>query len=164
LEREGLVRISPRLGLFVTEISIDAQLRLLEVRRVLERLMAARAARLCSEEQRQAFATIAGDMRGSGRSGDQFWFLELDLMFNRLLAETCGNEYAVASIALMGGQSRRFWFRYFRADTDLAVTCETHADVADAIASGSVDAAVAASEALMNYIEAFTRRVFVNLT
>jgi DNA-binding transcriptional regulator YhcF (GntR family) len=48
LAREGLVVIMPRRGLVVSEIDVAAQLRLLEVRRELERLMVRGAARRAS--------------------------------------------------------------------------------------------------------------------
>ena len=49
LAREGLVVIMPRRGVVVSEIDVAAQLRLLEVRRELERLMVRGAAQRASK-------------------------------------------------------------------------------------------------------------------
>src|SRR3979490_2166991 len=56
LARDGLVVIMPRRGIMVSEINLRLQLRLLEVRRELERLMASLAAERASPEERREFA------------------------------------------------------------------------------------------------------------
>ena len=164
LAREGLILISPRRGIFVTEMRVDAQLRLLEVRRSLERLMCARAARLASPELRAEFANIATEMRKAGESEDDLAFLRLDQQFNEQMALASTNEFAASAIALTAGLSRRFWFRYYRTMADLPLTCALHADVAAAIAAGPPDEAAAASDRLLDYIERFTRSVFDSLS
>ena len=52
LARERLVTILPRRGIIVSEINVKSQLRLLEVRREVERLVAKNAARRATPEQR----------------------------------------------------------------------------------------------------------------
>src|SRR4051812_45652653 len=52
LARERLVVVLPRRGIMVSEINVRTQLRLLEVRRELERLIARQAARRASDPQR----------------------------------------------------------------------------------------------------------------
>lgn len=164
LAREGLILISPRRGVFVTEMRVDAQLRLLEVRRSLERLMCARAARLASPEQRTVFGQIAKEMREAGKIGDDLAFIRLDQQLNEQMAATSANEFAASAIALTAGLSRRFWFRYYRTMADLPLTCTLHADVAAAIAAGKPDDASTASDRLLDYIERFTRSVFESLS
>jgi DNA-binding GntR family transcriptional regulator len=51
LARDGLVVIMPRRGIMVSEINLRLQLRLLEVRRELERLMASLAAERASPDE-----------------------------------------------------------------------------------------------------------------
>jgi DNA-binding GntR family transcriptional regulator len=162
LAREGLVWISPRRGIYVSDIRIDAQLRLLEVRRALERLMAARAARNAGSAERAEFAEIAAAMRAVAGANDDVAFLRLDARFNRRLAEVAGNEFAAAAMGLMAGRSRRFWYRYYESLADLPHTARLHADMAAAIADGNPDAATNATEALMDYLEQFTRAVFAS--
>lgn len=164
LAREGLVHVSPRRGVFVTEIRVDAQRRLLEVRRGLERLMSARAARLASPEERAEFGRIAEEMRKAGETGGESSFLQLDQRFNMLLATACNNEFAAAAAGLASGQSRRFWFKYYRTMADFPLTCTLHADVAAAIAAQEPEEAAAASDRLLDYIEQFTRSVFESLS
>ena len=62
LARDGLVVIMPRRGIMVSEINLRLQLRLLEVRRELERLMASLAAERATPEERHEFAEVAEAM------------------------------------------------------------------------------------------------------
>src|SRR3954466_14959420 len=62
LARDGLVLIMPRRGIMVSEINLRLQLRLLEVRRELERLMAKLAAERATLDERREFAELAEAM------------------------------------------------------------------------------------------------------
>ena len=59
LAREGLVTVLPRRGILVSEFNIGKQLRMLEVRRELERLMVRSAASRATADERTRFAAIA---------------------------------------------------------------------------------------------------------
>jgi len=67
------------------------------------------------------------------------------------------NEFAVKTITLMAGLSRRFWFMHNRHVDDLAVTAQAHARVAEAVAAGNPEDAAQASDGLMDHIETLTR-------
>ena len=54
----------------MTEIDIQKQLRMLELRREVERLIARRAARLASPDERQDLRQIAEDMAAAGRASN----------------------------------------------------------------------------------------------
>src|SRR5262249_43924072 len=62
LARERLVTIIPHRGIIVSEINIKTQLRLLELRREIERLVAVQAARRASEAERKQLDAIAAGM------------------------------------------------------------------------------------------------------
>jgi DNA-binding GntR family transcriptional regulator len=160
LEREGLLAVSPRRGIHVTEIKVDAQLRLLEVRRGLERLMASRAARLATLQQRSKFTELAASMRAAAQTADDRKFLRLDRAFNERVASVAANEFAAAAISLTAGLSRRFWYRFHQTLADLPRTAELHADVAAAVGRGRSAEAESASDRLIDYIEKFTRDAF----
>ena len=63
LSREGLVKVLPRKGLLVTEININDQLNLIQVRREIERLMAKLSAKNSSFSQKKKFKEISLSMR-----------------------------------------------------------------------------------------------------
>jgi len=78
LSRDGLVNILPRRGVLVSDIDLRSQLRLLEVRRELERLMARGAAERASDEERAQFAEIARGMNRASENEDDMAFMRLD--------------------------------------------------------------------------------------
>ena len=159
LAREHLVSILPRRGIVVSGIDVVKQLRLLETRRELERLLVRSAARRASRAEREAFAALAAGMNAAAAQDDDLGFMRHDRSFNLLVLAAGGNEFAASAMGLMNGLSRRFWFAHHEAMADLPLTARLHAAIAQAIADGACDAAAAASDALVDYIESVARRV-----
>jgi DNA-binding GntR family transcriptional regulator len=157
LSRDGLVNILPRRGVLVSDIDLRGQLRLLEVRRELERLMARGAAERATDEERAQFVEIAAGMRRAAEKADDISFMRLDQKFNTLVSLAARNEFASRSIGLMNGLSRRFWYQHYKQTADLPLAARLHANVAEAIASRNPDKAGAASDKLVGYIESFAR-------
>jgi DNA-binding GntR family transcriptional regulator len=157
LSRDGLVNILPRRGVLVSEMDLSAQLRLLEVRRELERLMARGAAKRATPDERKEFAEIAQGMRLAAEREDGLTFMRLDQQFNLSISAASRNEFATRAMGLMHGLSRRFWYQHYKQAADLPLAARLHAEVAEAVAAQNVDAAGAASDALMAYIESFAR-------
>jgi DNA-binding GntR family transcriptional regulator len=157
LAREGLVTVLPRRGILVSEFNVQSQLRMLEVRREIERLLARSAATRSNGAERRRFAEVARAMREAAQCGDDYAFMRLDREFNGLVAGCARNEFAAKVIALMAGLSRRFWFMHHQQGDDLPVAAARHAAVADAIAAGDARAAARASDLLLDYIDTITR-------
>jgi len=157
LGRERLVQILPRRGVIVSDINVKAQLRLLEVRREVERLVARSAARRASPEERTRFAELAKAFERAARTNDDVAFLRIDREFNELCLETARNEFAATAMQHMAALSRRFWYLHYKQAADMPETATLHADIARAIATGDTDAAGKAADALLDNIEAFTR-------
>ena len=157
LARERLVRILPRRGIVVAAVDIREQLRLLEVRREIERLTARAAARRADAAQRARLRAIADAMTKAGATNDETGFLRLDRELNLLLLDAAHNEFAAAAMALMHGLSRRFWFIHWRRSAGLPEASAAHATLARTIADGTPEEAAAASDRLIDYIESFTR-------
>jgi len=157
LARERLVRILPRRGIVVAAVDVREQLRLLEVRREVERLCARAAAHRASPSQRERLVSIADGLDRATATDDETAFLRLDRALNLLVLEAASNEFAAAAMLLMHGLARRFFFIHWRPGADLAEAARVHAGLARAISGGDPAAAAAASDHLMDYIEAFTR-------
>lgn len=157
LSRDGLVNILPRRGILVSEINVRVQLRLLEVRRELERLMARGAAERATEEERQQFSAIAEGMREAAERADDIAFMRFDQQLNTLISTAARNEFASRSMGLMHGLSRRFWYQHYRETADLPRAARLHAEVAEAIARRDPEKAATASDRLIEYIENFAR-------
>jgi len=157
LARERLVKILPRRGVIVSEINVKAQLRLLEVRRELERLVARSAARRATPGERERFRAVAKSLKSAARTNDDVAFLRIDREFNELCLEAARNEFAATAMQLMASLSRRFWYLHYKQAADMPETAKLHADIAVAIAAGDPEAAARASDALLASIGAFTR-------
>ena len=157
LARERLVTILPRRGILVAEENLTTQLRLLELRREVERLLARAASRRATPEQRRRLGAVAAGMEQAARGSDDIGFMRLDRDFNLLMLEAAKNEFAAAAMSLMHGLSRRFWYIHYRAVADLPLAARLHAEVARAVAAGDADAAARAADRLIDYIEAFAR-------
>ena len=102
LARERLVTIIPHRGIIVSEINIKLQLRLLELRREVERL----------EE-------IAAGMEAAAAATDDLAFMRLDREFNELTVAAARNEFATSAMSLVQGLSRRFWYLHYREAADI---------------------------------------------
>jgi|KBSMisStaDraftv2_1062788.scaffolds.fasta_scaffold38751_2 DNA-binding GntR family transcriptional regulator len=157
LSRDGLVNILPRRGVLVSDIDLRSQLRLLEVRRELERLMARSAAERATDEERSQFSEIAAGMYRASDKQDDISFMRLDQQFNTLVSLAARNEFASRSMGLMHALSRRFWYQHYKEAADLPLCARLHAAVAEAIARREPDKAAEASDRLVDYIESFAR-------
>jgi DNA-binding GntR family transcriptional regulator len=157
LARERLVMVHPRRGIVIADINVRSQLKLLELRRELERLVARAAARRGTPDERREMHEIADNMEKAARKNDDTLFMRFDRRFNILSTEMAHNEFLSDAIQPLQGLSRRFWYMHYKAAADMPLTAKLHADVARAIADGDEKAAMQASDKLVDYIENFTK-------
>lgn len=157
LAREGLVLILPKRGVLVSQVDVKAQLRLIEVRRELERLMARLATMRATDKERSLFRSIADGLNQVAIDQDDLLFARLDLQLHLLLAQTARNEFVSKSMQLMQGLSQRFWFFHCREVADLPSMAKLHAAVAQAIADNEPEKAVHATDRLNAYVEVCVR-------
>jgi len=157
LAREHLVQILPQRGVLVSELDIKRQLRLLEVRREVERLVVRFAARRATDAERKQFTELAKEFVASAQTRDQARFMRADKAFNELSILAARNEFAVGAMGLMHGLSRRFWFLHHRQSGDIQAMAELHGRLAHAIADADEEGAAQALDALIDHNEAFTR-------
>ena len=157
LEREGLIVILPRKGIQVTDVNPRKHLLLLELRRELEKLLARTGALRATEAERLQFVSIADDMENTVGGEDHVGFMRLDYELNQLIARAGHNEYASRAIGLIQGLGRRFWFMHKEEAADLKLAVQLHATLARSIARGTPTDTEQAVNALLNYLEKFTR-------
>lgn len=157
LQREGLVVILPRRGILVSELDVRRQLKLLELRRELERLMARASARRATEPELATFKAIANGMSEASTNADELTFMRLDRQLNLLFCQAARNEFIAGAMSSTHGLSRRFWFQHHKAVGDLPLCATLHAALAAAVSERDEEGAAAASDALMDYVEKFTR-------
>lgn len=157
LAQEKLVMVLPQRGIIVSEINVGSQLRLLEVRRELERLVVKSAARRANAEELKRFHEIAKGLEKASRTNDETTFMRLDREFNLLSLSVARNEHLSVAMSLTHSLSRRFWYIHYKQVADMPLAARLHANIARAIADRDEAAAAAASDALIDYLEEFTR-------
>ncbi|AUN96132.1 GntR family transcriptional regulator [Pseudazoarcus pumilus] len=157
LAQENLIIVLPQRGLLVAEMDVRKQLRLLETRREVERLIARSAARRATAAERQRFAELAAEFEAEAVADDDTGFVRSDRDFNELCLSAARNEFAEGAMRLMHGLSRRFWYVHYKQAADLPETARLHAAIADAIARGEVEGAGRALDRLLDQMEEFTR-------
>jgi len=157
LARESLVVILPRRGVIVSEINVGTQLRLLETRREVERLVARSAARRATPVERRRMDELAERFERSARNNDDKGFMRVDREFNELCLAAAKNEFAAGAMRLMQSLSRRFWYHHYKEAADMPETAKLHADIARAVARGDERGAAAATDRLLDLVKSFTR-------
>ena len=108
LARENLITVLPQRGILVAEMDVQQQLKLLETRREIERLICRSAARRATPAEREQFARLAQEFADEAREGDDARFMRSDREFNELCLTAARNEFAEGAMRLMHGLSRRF--------------------------------------------------------
>jgi len=156
LQAQRLATTLPRRGVVVSDINIVDYLALLETRRVLDRLVATKAARRATPDQRKALAQTAKAMSVAAERGDMSEFMRLDTCFDRLVESASRSAFALQASVPLHAHCRRFWYLY-RHNGDLKRAAELHAAMMHAVAAADEDAAGAASDALVDYLEEFAR-------
>ncbi len=156
LQSVYLVKIVPRFGAQVTEINVTLHLRLLEMRRALERLIAVGAARRATAEEREQLLRMAATLEAMV-DADVLRYLRFHYEIKNFIAACARNPYAESAIAPAYAMSRRFYYLHYRKVHDLPVAASHHAKVIRAIVSGNEAKAGAASDRLMDYVEELTR-------
>ena len=157
LARERLVTILPRRGIIVSEINVKSQLRLLEVRREVERLVVKSAARRTTPEERERFLELARRFEKSAKTNDDVAFMRVDREFNDLSVAAARNEFAAGAMSLMHSLSRRFWYLHYKQAADMPLTAKLHAEIARSIGMGDEAAAGKAMDKLLDTVAKFTR-------
>jgi DNA-binding GntR family transcriptional regulator len=158
LARDRMVEIHPSRGVFVTDVTIESYLQLLEVRRSLEELAARLAAQRAEPHQRQDMRDLAHEFEHF-RGDDIHAFGPLLRQSHALVTAAAHNEYLQTAIAPLQGLSRRSWFANLRDRAeDLRAGADRHLTLLLAITSGDLDQAATASRQLNDYLVEFAYR------
>nr|WP_276562466.1 GntR family transcriptional regulator [Hoeflea prorocentri] len=155
----GLLKIVPRRGAQICPIDYTEQFRLLELRRVVEVLVARSAAKRATLPQREKFRQISKGFREVAVTRDQKIMTELDSECFSLLTLASDNRFAARALTSVKGLSRRFWVLNQERHGDVVRMAEAHAAVAEAVSEGDEAAAERAVCAVIDYVEEFTLEV-----
>jgi DNA-binding GntR family transcriptional regulator len=156
-----LISVLPRRGMIVGDINISDHLALLETRRVLDRLVASRAARRATSEQRDQLRECARSMEKAALDGNLTEFMSLDREFDQILGTASRNLYAAQVCTPLHSHCRRFWY-YYKHNGDLTQAAQLHESLMNAVAEGDVEKAESSSDKLIDYLEEFAKGVLTD--
>ena len=159
LADETLLRIVPRRGAQVCPIDHTEQFRALELKRVVETLVARSAAKRATADQRKQFARIAKGFKKLSLQNDQVTMTELDSECFSLLIIASDNKFAARALTSVKGLSRRFWVFHQEQYGNVERMAAAHAAVALAVSEGDEEKAGNAVGELIDYVEEFTLEV-----
>lgn len=154
LEAAHLIRIMPRRGMMVSEIKMEEIFLQMEVRRMLEALIARRAARLATQEERQEFLRMASEYEEATINKDIDKSMKIDYEFDKFVANVARNPFATSSLRPLHSLARRMYYFSYLKDEELTKKInDGHCRVMRAIAAGEEKGAEQASDRLMDAIE-----------
>jgi len=151
LAQQRLVEVLPRKGVVVAGINAIDIMAALDAREVLERLIAAGAAKRASPRERIAIVEKARAMRAAAADGDANAYMRLDKELDAEVAAAARSPYATRAVEPLQALIRRAWYHFERQD-DLLPAAGHHVAFAQALATADPNAAMAASDALMLHL------------
>lgn len=150
LSAEGLVQVLPRKGLMVTALKRSDLTKIIEIRKVLERLMVVKSAERATPEQRRAFENLA--IHFESIDDDFETLFNLGYRLDELLDVACQNQFLVKALISMRSQCRRAWYLY-RNELDLAYSARLLGGLARTVADQDVAGGIRAMNELIAILE-----------
>lgn len=161
LEATHLIKIMPRRGMMVTDIKMEEVFLQLEVRRMLEALIAKRAARLATHGEREKFLQLAEDYEEATQKMDMDRSMEIDHEFDVFVAEVARNPFASASLRPLHSLARRLYYYSYTKDEALTKKInDGHCRLMRSIAAGDEEGSISQSDSLMDAIEELYKKNF----
>jgi DNA-binding GntR family transcriptional regulator len=159
LAMAGLLTVLPRRGIKVSDLDACSVLRLLEVNRGLDALVARTAAMRATAEQRLEFSRLAEEFDDIADRNDIAGQIRVDGEFNNLCMLAMGNEHANKMRRLLQPMLRRFWFAHIKKAGDTRMPSKMHGQAARAVAEGNEDKSVDAFTRIIDYDRSFVQSV-----
>jgi len=152
LENDGLVVIEHRKGIYVSEISVEDMLDILEARATLEGLAAAYAARRMNELKKQELLQVSKEFNQAVADCDMAEMVRIDMKFHQRIAEASGNSHLTDIIKQLQDKVLRYRSIYSTGFRRAEHMAREHKNILDAISEGKEEKAK--SEAF-NHVDRF---------
>jgi len=158
LVADGLVSIIPQRGALISPIDFATELKVLEVRAELERLLVRGAAMRADAAQRLRMRGLAAALAAAAPTPEGVHFVHLLRKVHEVLTEAADNEFLTSVMDRIHALSRRFWYAHHDRSRPLGKSATLHAERLVFTADGDVVQAQAACDELVAYIEAKVRQ------
>ncbi len=132
LAAEGLVRVAPRRGMFVADISITDLQKIFEIRVVLEGLCARLAADRVTEAQLAAMEDLVDRLDRTAET-DGKALMAVDEQFHELLYQAADNELLADTLRRLLAQSFRIWYLVLDRLNGVRAAMEQHVAITKAL-------------------------------
>ncbi|MCG2624813.1 GntR family transcriptional regulator [Arthrobacter sp. I2-34] len=154
LARNRLIEIHPNKGVLIPPASVEAQLRMLELRRVLEALAVRLACHAATDADQIPMREMIELLHADRFTLRQY--LETVKETHQMIVAAAHNEYLADAMAPLQGLSRRFWITHVRDEqAEISHGAGLHAGILRAILDRDPEAAEKASHALNDYLVQF---------
>ena len=156
LADDGLVKIVPRRGAYVANISIKDMLDVFEVREDMEGFVAKLAAQRINDEEKEELKKIASEYKAAlAAQTDKDAIIELDEKFHNFIVGCCGNDTLSELVKYVQELSLRFRYLYYNDYSLYETTAEQHDKIMDAINNGRADEARKEADAHVKALKEF---------
>lgn len=156
LAHERLVRITPRKGSWVSDLSISDLQDLIAARELVEPPVAAQATARITPEEIAELRRLVDQASDAIIAGDYLAAIQADRAFHRLLAQIAGNAYLARVVDEINTAALRYWHLSFKHAGDLTETYNHHNAIVDRLEAGDADGV---RQALHDHIGIFRRRM-----
>lgn len=156
LSDDGLVKIVPRRGAYVANISIKDMLDVFEVREDMEGFAAKLAAQRINEEQKEELSRIAAEYDAAlDTPEDKETIIEMDEKLHNFIVSCCGNGTLSELVKYVQELSLRFRYLYYNDYSLYKSTSEQHHRIVEAIKNGRADEARKEADAHVKSLKEF---------
>jgi DNA-binding GntR family transcriptional regulator len=143
LESERLVVAYPRRGTFATDVNISDLAHISEVRRTLEPMATAAAARRATAADRAALTELRAQLDAGVPSGDNAELLRTDLALHRAIYRCVHNPFLEDTLIRYDNLATRIWCVFVPRLSGMAGHVDEHVPLLTAIIEGDADKAAA---------------------
>lgn len=157
---QRLVHIAPRQGVFVSEIDYQGQLKIIQVRREIERLIVSQAAVCASDAERHSLHQLAEELK---TVNDMRGYMRLNFSLTSQLGGAARNTYAAEFYSMLQTLARRFLYFHQKRHSNLTAICDLHIAQINAVVGGNADEAMAAATVRNDYAEQLARNILMEL-
>ena len=156
LADDGLVKVEPRRGAYVANISIKDMLDVFEVREDMEGFVTKLAAQRITEEEKHQLRAIAREYEAAlEKADDKETIIALDEKFHNFIVKCSGNETLSELVKYVQELSLRFRYLYYDDFSLYETTAEQHNRIMEAINAGRDEEARAEADAHVKALKEF---------
>ncbi len=161
LERDKLVTIVPRRGIFVSEIKMAELPMLYESRIVLEAYIAKLAARRGQDSHWQEMQQVIDNVMDGDNFAPANELIDADRFCHEIMFDAANHPYLRETMIMLYAQSQRLWHKYLAHITDMRSAILEHNEILAALKAGDSELAAEQIETHIRHFQLMIRDVMV---